>query len=165
MIKSFSKITILSLVAVFFVNCPDDKKDDNTALVALLALSGNNPTCDVTASSVNLGAIPLNTATSTSLNVALRTRVIGTQTMAVVSAKGLTAGKRINIGGSTTQPTIYRQSECPLNTSQNSAILTTDYTVSQGSVSWNFTINTPGDYLIFVNTASLTRDILDAGIL
>lgn len=163
--KSFSKIAILALVAIFFVNCPEDKKDDNTALVALLALSGNNATCEVTASGVNLGSIPLNTATSTSFNVALRTRVIGTQTMAVVSAKNMVLNQRINIGGSGTAPTIYKQSDCPLNTSQNGAVLTTDYTVATGTNTIEYTIKTPGDYLIFINTATITRDPLDAGTL
>ncbi|MCZ8343771.1 MAG: hypothetical protein O9301_12105, partial [Leptospira sp.] len=48
---------------------------------------------------------------------------------------------------------------CPLNSSQNVATVTTDYTLASTSESHEFTIKTAGDYLIFINTTSASATI------
>ncbi|MDF3819612.1 hypothetical protein P3G55_06865 [Leptospira sp. 96542] len=154
MFKNITKLVGLTLVAALFINCPKEKEDDNTALLALLALSSSGATCQVTASGISLGAIPLSNAGTNGNNASVSSIKVGSATLAVISAKGVRATQKITITGGPTSSTIFKQSECPLNTSQNVATVTTDYTVGSTSISHVYTINTAGDYLIFINTTN-----------
>lgn len=164
MFQNIVKFLGLFLVGALFINCPKKKEDDNTALLALLALSSGGASCDVTVLGTSIGGVPLTTAGSGS-SVNLGTRTIGSNTVAVASGKGLAAGKKFTIIGSGTTPTIFKQSNCPINTSQNVAKVTTDYTLNTTATTHEYTIVTPGDYLIFINTTSVTgTGTLRAGI-
>ncbi|TGM06416.1 LIC20153 family lipoprotein [Leptospira jelokensis] len=161
MLKIFTKTLGLLLIASLFINCPKEKEDDNTALLAILALSGG-ASCEVTLSGTSIGSVPLTTAGSGRL-VNVGTRTIGSSTVAVISAKGVTAGQEIVVTGGISAPTIFKQSNCPLNSSQNVATVTTDYTLTSTSVEQKYTINTANDYIIFVNTTTSTSTI-QAGV-
>ncbi len=65
--------------------------------------------------------------------------------------------------GGISVPTIFKQANCPLNTAQNLATVTTDYTLASTSFEQKYTINTAGDYLIFINTTTATSTI-QAGV-
>jgi hypothetical protein len=163
MLKRISKLAGILLIGSLVINCPKKEEDDNTALLALLLLSSSGASCDVTLLGTSIGSVPLTTAGDIS-STRVSTRVIGSNTVAVVSAKGVAVNKKIVIEGvGSTAPTIFKQSACPLNSSQNVATVTTDYTLASTSQSQEFTIKTAGDYLIFINTTSVTGTI-QAGV-
>ncbi|MCZ8342516.1 MAG: hypothetical protein O9301_05760 [Leptospira sp.] len=162
MIQNIVKFLGLFLVAALLINCPKKKEEDNTALLALLALSSGGASCEVTLLGTSIGSVPLTTAGSGRL-VNVGTRIIGSNTVAVISAKSITSGQKIVVNGGISTPTIFKQSNCPLDSSRNVATVTTDYTLNSTASAREFTINTAGDYLIFVNTTTATSTI-QAGV-
>lgn len=158
MFQNIVKFLGLFLVGALLINCPKKKEDDNTALLALLALSSGGASCEVTLLGTSIGSVPLTTAGNERF-VNAQTRVIGSNTVAVYSAKNVAVNKVITIVSGATVPTIFKQSACPLNSSQNVATVTTDYTLSSNLTTHRFTINTAGDYLILINTTSPTSPI------
>lgn len=162
MFQNIVKFLGLFLVGALLINCPKKKEDDNTALLALLALSSGGASCEVTLLGTSIGSVPLTTAGNSTFT-RVGTRIIGSNTVAVISARGVTTDKTITIEGSGSVPTIFKQSSCPLNTSQNTATLTTDYTLTTTSSTHRFAIRTAGDYLIFINTSSVPEE-LRAGV-
>lgn len=152
----YKKLTILTLVLAlaFTANCKKDEKDDSTPLLLLLVASASNKlACTITTGSDSVG-YPSTTATTSSQSIAVNPNRAGAGSFGFVTAKGLTANKKIvftDLGSG--DVSVYKKSDCNVGVTETVA-LTSDISSLSATGTKTYTVVTASDYLFFFGSTS-----------